>query len=153
MKQFFLSTLTILCCSVFTTARSQTGWKTFHHKNGFTIQLPSSFSLGLLAAGETLQWFDNSFDKQIELTVETFGNGRVGALKKEFESEQSTFTTVSYKVLKPSWYVISGEDEQGISYLKTILKNGVLHHLRITYPPSQKAMMNGWIPKIAASFK
>ncbi|MCU7548748.1 hypothetical protein OCK74_06445 [Chitinophagaceae bacterium LB-8] len=153
MRQTLITILIILYSVVSPQLFAQTHWRTFDHKNGYTIQLPSYFSTGLLVAGGTLQWYDNTKDKEIEITVETFGNSSLGNLMGEFDSEQSTFTKVSYRVLKPSWYVISGESEQGISYMKTILKNGVLYHLRITYPPTQKLLMDTWIPKIAASFK
>lgn len=153
MNRITIAILTLVFFLTTTVAYSQTKWKTFNHKNGFSIQLPSYFSTGILVAGGTLQWYDNTFDKDIQITVESFGNGESGKLSNEFESRQITFTTVSYKVLKATWFVVSGESDEGITYEKTILKEGMLHTLRISYPQKEKAIMDTWIPKISISFK
>lgn len=137
---------------------SQTTWKTFKHKNGYVIQLPNYFSTGLLVAAGTLQWYDNTLDKNIQLTVESFGNGGVSdsAFQFEYISAQSTFKTITYKVIKPTWFVITGEeedDELGIGYEKTIIRNGNQYNLRISYPKNKQALLNTIIPRISASFK
>lgn len=66
---------------VFTTfiapsAKAQASWKIFTHHNGFTIQLPAYFKKGLLVASGTLQYFDNSINKDISVSVEIFGMAR-----------------------------------------------------------------------------
>src|SRR6476661_8431353 len=147
----------ILICSllalIFISVHSQIKWSSYNHKNGFVIQLPDFFSTGSLVAGGTLQWFNNTVDQNIELAIETFGKGNSTELHKSFQSEQGNFTTVTYKVSKHTWFVISGETDIGILYVKGIIRNGVQHFIRITYPASQKALMDGLLPKISSSFK
>ena len=153
MKHFLTNAQVLFFSFCVTVGHTQTVWKTFNHKNGFTIQLPKYFSPGLLVAAGTLQWFDNSVDKNILVTVESFGNGTQSDLQSSFLSTQKTFTLVTYKVRNPTWFVVSGQDDMGISYVKTIIRNGIQHQFRITYPPSQKALLDKIIPKISASFK
>lgn len=139
------------CC--ITTGYSQTTWKTFNHKNGFTIILPSYFSSGLLVAVGTLQWFTDDLDKEIQLTVESFGIENKNQLLSDYQSEQTTFKKVTYKIYRQTWFVISGEDEMGISYVKKIIRNGIQHELRISYPPNKKAIYDTLLSKISASFQ
>ena len=153
MRQTLLTTLAILFCVVSSFSHPPTAWNVINHPNGFSIQLPSSFSSGLLVGDGTLQWFANSIDEEIEVTVETVSNGAPGKLDEEFTTDQPVFTKVSYKVLKPTWYIISGESRQGISHTKTIMKDGVLHRLWITYPAAQQSTMDAWVPQIMSSFK
>ena len=134
-------------------AAAQTTWKTFRHENRFTIQLPNYFKRGLLVAAGTLQYFDNTINKDISVCVETFGDGTSSELRGLYESGLKTYNSITYKVLKQNWYVISGQDEEGIFYNKSLIKNGIMHHLRINYPIQYKAQMNTVIPKVSSSFK
>lgn len=130
-----------------------TKWKIFTHHNGFTIQLPAYFKKGLLVAGGTLQYYEATSYGSVSVSVETFGIGTVTELQSSYETDVKNYSNISYKVLKSTWYVISGQDDQGIFYNKSIIKNGVQHHLRISYPPNQKAVFDGLLSKITASFK
>lgn len=132
------------------TAIGQTTWKTFSHKNGFTILLPDYFNTGLLIAGGTLQYYSTELDDQIYVSIET--GGKPEELQASFERDLQS-DEITYKVIKPTWYVISGKQEGDIFYNKTITKNGVLQYLRIRYPVKDKTIMDDIIPKIAASFK
>jgi len=146
----FLITSLLSCLSSQGTA--QTVWKTFNHENGFTIQLPNYFSKGLLVAAGTLQYFDNKIDDSISLSVESFGHGNSAELQSTYENDLTTYKGISYKVIKPNWYVISGQNEEGIFYNKSIIRNGVQHHLRITYPVHEKALFDAILPRLSSSF-
>jgi hypothetical protein len=136
--------LTFLCSG-------QTKWKTINHTNGFHIQLPTYFKQGLLVASGTLQYYDNTLDSTIVVTVETFGRGTKEALHQEYKDELQR-GNVTYSVLKPNWFVVSGTDDEGMFYLKTIISKGMMHHLRISYPPDNKSEADKSLAKIAASF-
>ena len=131
----------------------QVAWKTFDHKNGFSIRLPSYFSEGLLVAAGSLQYFDNSKDSSIELSVETFGNGSVEELNESYQSDLQHYSGITYKINKVTWYVVSGQNEDGVFYNKSIIRNGVQHHLRITYPVNDKPFFDSIVSQISSSFK
>lgn len=136
--------LTFLCSA-------QTKWKTINHTNGYHLQLPTYFKQGLLVASGTLQHYDNTLDSTIVVTVETFGRGTKEALHQEYKDELQR-GNVTYSVLKPNWFVVSGTDGEGVFYLKTIISKGMMHHLRISYPPDNKSEADKSLAKIAASF-
>ena len=152
MKCFYVVVATTLLISVSNIANSQAKWKTFTHSNGFTIQLPSYFKKGLLVAAGTLQYFNNSIDNQISVSVESFGNGTNSDLKSSFNDDLKSHKGIAYKIFKRNWYVISGQNEDCIFYNKSIIKNGVQHHLRITYPTNRKVLFDTILKKISSSF-
>ncbi|HVF81475.1 MAG TPA: hypothetical protein VM884_06060 [Flavisolibacter sp.] len=155
MKRGFLAItlLLLVLIAVHTGSNAQVTWKAFSHHNGFSVQLPHYFKKGLLVASGTLQYFDNSLDSNISVSVETFGIGTKVELQASFNSDLKLYKGISYKVLKPAWYVISGQNDEGIFYNKSIIKGGVQHHLRMQYPPAQKAIFDTLLGKISASFR
>ncbi|RYZ62857.1 MAG: hypothetical protein EOO14_00950 [Chitinophagaceae bacterium] len=136
--------LTILCSA-------QEKWKSIEHRNGFHLQMPPYFKIGLLVASGTLQYYDHTLDSSIVVTVETFGKGTRAALQKEYKDELQR-SNVTYSVLKPNWFVASGTDDEGVFYLKTIISEGLMHHLRISYPSENKNEADKFLVKMAASF-
>jgi hypothetical protein len=148
VKQLFLYFIAfhlVLFCS------AQEKWKHIDHSNGFHLQIPSYFKTGLLVAAGTLQYFDDTADSSITVTVETFGKGTTGALQQQYKSELQR-GQVTYSVLKPNWFVVSGTDNEGVFYFKTIVSKGLMHHLRISYPLQKRIEANLFLAKMAASF-
>ena len=47
---------------------------------------------------------------------------------------------VTYEALRGTWFVISGVDDQGVFYLKTIAADGRLASFQLTYPAALKAV-------------
>ena len=131
----------------------QTKWKTFDSEYGITIELPEYFSKGILVAGGTLQWFNNTIDNDIQLSIESFGSGTIKDLNESYQSDLKNETNVTYKVKKNNWYVISGKNEDGIFYNKSIIKNGIQFHLRIIYQDKNKQLVENLIGRISSSFK
>ena len=127
-------------------------WKIFHHKYGFSIELPDYFSEGALTASG-IQYYINDLNENINVTVETMGEGSTSSLMKDYQSTINTSTGCDYKVYKNNWFVVSGQDENGIYYFKTIIKNGQTHYLAIHYPQSQKEIFDIILPRISKSFK
>jgi hypothetical protein len=143
----------LLALSVVLSARcaSQTGWVSITHDNGFHIHLPSYFKPGLLVAAGTLQYYDNTLDSSISLAVETFGIGTKDQLRREY-TERRKNGMATYFVLKDTWFVVSGQSDEGIYYQKTIISNGVMHSLFIRYPADRQGEVNQFIENTVASF-
>lgn len=141
---FMLLLLTNFCSA-------QTTWKTVDHKNGFHLQIPSYFKKGLLVAAGTLQYYDNTLDKSIVTSVESFGEGTEAALQKEYKDDLKNYTA-TYSTIKPTWFVISGTDKEGVFYLKTIIAHGQAHRLRLTYPKEKQQQVDQFLATMAASF-
>lgn len=131
----------------------QTKWKTFDSEYGITIELPEYFSKGILVAGGTLQWFNNTIDEDIQLSIESFGNGTIKDLNESYKNDLKNEKNVTYKAKKNTWYVISGINENGIFYNKSIIKNGIQFHLRIIYQEKNKKLVDNLIGRISSSFK
>jgi len=149
MKHLALFLILIVLCS--TESKGQLKWKTFTHKNGFSISLPNYFKQGIYVA--TLQYYDNNLDSTIDLAVETVGSGTKADLIKNYNSEIQSNKKISYSLLKAKWYVVSGIDDNIIYYDKIILKHDILYRLTIRYPSEKKETVDKILGKIAESFK
>jgi hypothetical protein len=151
VKYFSALLATGFFCLLSIHGTAQTVWKTFNHKNGFTIQLPDYFSKGIYVA--LIQYFDNTIDQDISLSVESSGNGTPAEFQSSFDNDLSVYKGISYKIFKPTWYVISGQNEDSIFYNKTIIRNGIQHHLCISYPAREKALFDAIRPRLSLAFR
>lgn len=134
------------------TTSTNDSWITFNHKYGFTIELPNYFKEGALTASG-IQYYINDFSDDIMITVETTGEGSNSSLVNDYQNTINSESWVDYKVLKNNWYVVSGQNQQGIYYFRTFVKNGQTHYLRIEYPVSKKDIFDSLLPRISKSFK
>ena len=70
------------------------------------------------------------------------------------ELAQEPTRTITYKVMKPNWFVISGYREGGmIYYKKTILNNGMLKIFIFMYQANKKAIYDPITKHLVATFK
>jgi hypothetical protein len=76
-KLYMKNILFVLLIFCLNCVNGQTKWKTFDSEYGITIELPEYISKGILVAGGTLQWFNNTIDDDIQLSIESFGNGTI----------------------------------------------------------------------------
>ncbi len=137
-------------------ANTNHGWKTFKHKYGFSIELPDYFSEGILTNDATQSYTDELIEDAMNksnITVETIGEGSQTSLAATYQSTLTSSENVVYKVLQNNWFVITGQDVNGIYYLKTMIKNGQTHYLSVRYPVSQKERFDKILPRIANSFQ
>ena len=133
---------------------AQSNWTKYKVQLGGEIELPSEFKKEILVASGTLQWFECIKYPEIEITIESFGAGTEAELNQTYNDDLKSFNGIVYKVKKNNWFVISGVNEdKNIFYNKSIIKNGVQFHLRITYPEKHKTYMNKILSKISNSFK
>ncbi|MVT08599.1 hypothetical protein [Chitinophaga tropicalis] len=95
--------------------------------------------------------------------------GRLVVEEKEtIQSQYNLYTTglqITYKVIKPTWLIISGKDREGnIVYMKIVKKTidyldsgkkdtEVFQGLTIHYPPSQQAKYKDYCAYIAKSLQ
>ena len=126
-------------------------WKTFNHKYGFTIQLPNYFSIGSLTASG-LQYYTTDIDQNIMVAVESSGDGSQTGLIKDYQMRLNSEEGIKYKVLRDNWFVVSGENSEGVYYYKGIIKGGQSYFLMISYPSVHKDLMDNILPKISKSF-
>ena len=127
-------------------------WIQFGSTNEYKLLLPIFFKKGILVASGTLQYYDNDIDDNISLTVEGFGNGAQSDLIQTYKNDLEIYKNISYKVFKSNWYVMSGKNNDGFYYNKTIIKNGEQYHLRINYPLDKKVLFDKILPEISTSF-
>ena len=59
---------------------------------------------------------------------------------------------VSYKVIKPDWFVVTALVNGKIHYRKTMLRKDVLKTFEIEYDQSQKATYDSITARVAKSF-
>ena len=138
----------------FNIINAQSNWTEFNVQLGGKIELPSEFKKGILVAAGTLQWFECIKYPEIEVTIESFGTGTEAELNQTYNNDLKSFKGIVYRVKKANWFVISGiNEDRNIFYNKSIIKNGVQFHLRITYPKTYKSYMNKILSKISNSFK
>lgn len=135
-----------------TPSSSSDSWKTFNHKYGFALELPNYFKEGSLTASG-IQYYINDLNDNITIMVETVGEGSNASLKDDYQFQLKSSEGCDYKILKDNWFVLSGQDKEGIYYQKTILKNGQTHYLSIRYPTTQKDIFDNILPRISKSFK
>lgn len=129
----------------------------------FCIQYPESFK----AQGESANGDGQVFlsaDGQAE--VRAYGALEVEDVRGNLMQEYALVTgdlRVSYKVVKPGWFIVSGIDKDGnISYRKTVRKKiqylgdealatWVYQTLMITYPENQQKLYGSYCGVIAKS--
>ena len=133
------------------TTNSSDNWQTFNHRHGFTIQLPNYFSVGAMTASG-IQYYKTEVSDQIMLGIETFG-GSQQELLKDYTMRQNSSTGIDYKVLKENWFVVSGQNSEGIYYFKEIVKGKWIHSLLLQYPTDQKDLMDNILPRVSKSFQ
>jgi hypothetical protein len=129
------------------------GWNRFHHKYGFSLELPNNFRATVLA-NSGLQWYqiDSDFDGFV-VTVETMGQGNKKILEESYQTYLQN-KNVPYKAIYDDWYVASGyENENIIFYKKAFFKNNQTHFLNITYKTTMKKEVEPLLDRIQKSFR
>ena len=117
---------------------------------GFTIAYPSGL---LIPQGESDNGDGQRFvSKDGRATLLAFGANRLGRnLRDEFQSAQEN-RTVTYKVLKPNMFVVSGTANGKIFYQKTLLRGDRFKTFIIEYDESERAVFDSITTRIARSF-
>lgn len=144
--------LTFLVFSI--TAYSQTTYKSYGNARfGYTIYYPSD----LIAQGEADNG-DGQIFKNDDAKLTVFGSNMLasGTLLKEFNQtiKDRSSENVTYKLSRPTYFVVSGKANDRIFYQKTIRKaNDSYVTFIFEYAESKRGVYDQATMRIAKSFK
>ena len=147
-------TLFIITTLVFLLA--QTNYETYHNARfAYSISYPSDL---FIPQGEAENGDGQKFlsrDGKVEMLVYGSNNALNQTLRARYHDETKVRENrkVTYQVLKPEWFVVSGTEGNKVFYEKTILHNGAFKAFRIEYEKAAKAVWDPIAERISRSFK
>ncbi len=116
----------------------------------YSISYPSNL---LIPQGEADNGDGQAFrSKDGAAEMRVYGSQNLGGGLEEAYAEAQAGKTVSYKIIKGNWFVVSGYNGGKIFYQKTMLKGDVLKTFSIEYDESQKSIYDKVTTRIARSF-
>jgi hypothetical protein len=139
--------------------QGQEVYRTYNNARfAYSISYPASL---LQPQGEAANGDGQKFlagDGSAELIVYGGYNALNRTLKQAYTQEATTSAdhprrVVTYKVLRPTWFVISGHEGGKIFYQKTMLKGDTFKTFRIEYDESEKAVFDPVTKRIEKSFR
>lgn len=119
---------------------------------GYIVEYPSNL---LIAQGEADNGDGQVFrskDGRCEMLVYAGYNALNETLKEVYRKEIAKHSKVTYRLLKPKFFVVSGIDADRVFYHKIIYRSGIFYTLQITYPVSEKALYDRVTAKVSESF-
>ena len=132
-------------------------YKTYSNARfAYSISYPSNL---LTPQGEAENGDGQKFlssDGHAELIVYGSNNALNQTLKSLYDETRAVKDSnfkVTYEVLKPAWFVVSGIDNGRVFYQKTILRQGIFKTFRMEYVESEKQTWDPITTKIGGSFK
>jgi hypothetical protein len=126
-------------------------YKTYSNaRYGFSIAYPLSV---LLPQGESDNGDGQKFvSKDGSASLLAFGSNRLDrSLQDEFQAAQEN-RTVTYKILKSEWFVVSGTENGKIFYQKTLLRGDTFKTFIIEYDEGERATFDPITTRVARSF-
>jgi serine/threonine-protein kinase len=87
------------------------------------------------------------------MTASGINNSLDETLDAEIQSQEQHFDTLTYKVKKQNWYVLSGYVGSYIVYQKAYVGPGSINHLYIRYPAALKDDYSAIVTRTSRSFK
>lgn len=125
---------------------------------GFCIDYPENI---LFPQGESDNGDGQTFKSSqadVELTVsKVYSNPEFDESLEQnyhtFSDNNSPNRTITYQKLYKTFYIVSGQNNGKIFYLKTILLNGEMFSAYIEYPESKKELYNPYCQVIYKTFK
>lgn len=158
---YAIKILLIACLALSTNADEVKYDQYLNERFAFAISYPPAI---LVPQGEADNGDGQKFlSKDLKASMLVYGcNNAMGdSLKGRFQDEingekkDSPLRTVTYKVLKKSWFVISGTEGNMIFYTKVLYNKNEDQFLsfRITYPKSQCELYDPLVSVISKSLK
>ena len=150
------SVLLVVLLALLVHAQTPNNYQTYHNARfAYSISYPSDL---LIPQGEAANGDGQKFvsrDRKVEVLVYGSNNALEKTLRALYQDETARREnrTITYQVLKPDWFVVSGTENNKVFYQKTMLHNGVFKTFHIEY---DRAVKDTWDPitgKIARSFK
>lgn len=135
-------------------------YKTYSNERfSYSVCYPSDL---LEAQGEAPNGDGQKFlSKTSNALMIVYGSNNVlgQTLKDALQEEVGDFNaksprgTITYKILKGDWFVISGSQAGRIIYQKTVLRKGVFKTVRFEYNQNEKAVYDAVIKTISGCFR
>lgn len=149
--------LSVFLFSLFPVQPQAQIYKTYSNARfAYSISYPSNL---LTPQGEAENGDGQKFlssDGHAELIVYGSNNALNQTLKSLYDETRAVKDLnfkVTYEVLKPAWFVVSGIDNGNVFYQKTILRQDVFKTFRMEYDDSEKQKWDPIAARIAGSFK
>jgi hypothetical protein len=127
-------------------------WKTyFNERFAYSVCYPSD----LLTPGpEAADGDGRNFVGDLKVELIVYGSNWDGTLTDSINLDLAHLSgTVTYKVIKTDWYVLSGQNMGYVFYTKTVHVNGQFKSVRLTYPEAQATTWNSITARISACFE
>lgn len=127
-------------------------YKIYDAPQKFTVIYPSYLNPEDFSEGEITKVVFSSVEQGITMTAEKYDGGMVPGLSIVYENMLKTRSkngSVTYKLLKDDFFVISGYDSRGkIFYRRESIVDGFFYGIELLYPDSWKEPAN----RLIASF-
>lgn len=148
----------VICYLPASAQPGQAAYKTYYNPR---FEYSISYPVGILFPQEVAANGDGrkflSKDKRTVMLVYGQENVQRQTLSQLYEEESRegppAGRTVTYKLLKNNWFVVSGYMGGRVFYQKTIYRNDEFLTFRIDYPEEQKKVFDPITSAIARSFK
>lgn len=153
-RRCFLIALTVFVLAGIVSAAQTPTYKTYNNARfAYSILYPANL---LKPQGEAENGDGQAFrsaDGHALMRVWGGYNANNESLRAVYDQAVSEWGAgVSYKVIKPDWFVVSALVNGKIHYRKTMLRKDVLKTFEIEYDESQKANYDSVTARIAKSF-
>ncbi len=149
-----LRLIPLLILLVTVASAQQLDYQTYSNTRfGYTVEYPAKL---LIAQGEADNGDGQAFrssDGRCEMLVYASYNALNETLKSVYRKELSGHSRVTYRLLRPTFFVVSGIDNTRVFYRKTIYRSGIFYTLQISYPVSEKALYDSVTARVAKSFR
>lgn len=150
----------LIICLVAGASNTQEKYSTYNNARfSYSVSYPTGL---LIPQGEADNGDGQKFlsrDGRAEMLVYGSNNALDQSLRdiyneqlREGEGERSK-KTVTYKVLRDDWFVVSGREGDRVFYQKTIFRGGVFKTFRIEYDKALAGVFDKVTKRVAASFK
>lgn len=153
MKKIFSLCLFLALLTFASQTFAQQKWATYHNaRYGYSISYPAD----LLKAGGEADNGDGQRFSNRSVGMSVYGTQMLlnETLLQEFNDVVEKSESVSYKIYKPNFFVVSGTDDNRTFYQKTIARpDGTFITFYIQYPSSKRAVYDKLTAKIVKSFK
>jgi len=150
-KSLLIVAALVLLVSTVTHAQAPTYQTYTNARFAYSISYPSN----LVPQGESTNGDGQKFrssDGRAELIVYGSNNALDQTLKGMYDETRGS-GEVTYEVLKPGWFVVSGVNNGKVFYQKTILRQNVFKTFRLEYDESVKEQWDPITAKVVRSFK
>jgi hypothetical protein len=150
-----LTRIVLFAVCVGTGSAAEVGMREYvNPRFGFALRYPEPLVAGPErpdGSGSDFQTPDGRF--RIEVYAKPVGSGSE-YLNNRFNKELEWFgRAVTYKVKKPTWYVVSGINADGTEFYSKGYTNGsVLTSFRISYPHAEHQTFDRWVTRIEKNF-